>query len=335
MTTREYAKNLFSTWSDDDFCAQPIFDKLLFQVLNGQRTVNTAGVFPINFTRWRKAMRDGQAEPTERDLKAALIRLERRRYVFVDESTGEGLIRSRVRRDELDKQPNVLLSALRLIGTFDSPKFAAVMLGELDRIALPEVKGDSPSANRLRENLKRAEADARTHLARVSEGLSEPFAEPFAEDFPEGLPEPFARPGKTSESGNPSGNPSLNPSVSVSGSVSVSKSPSVGGWVGEVDAEPNETGQTAAAPDRNGPPPERCPKHINDTDPPPCGACRGYRQRRERWDAESGDRAAQARAAFWAAVRACPDCDDRGHIDDETANRVTRCPNHDWENLHA
>lgn len=88
MTTREYAKNLFAQWSDDDFCNQPIFDKLFFQVLNGQRAVNAAGIQPINFTRWRKAMRDGEHLPAVRDLQAALVRMERRGFVFTDEDTG-------------------------------------------------------------------------------------------------------------------------------------------------------------------------------------------------------------------------------------------------------
>ncbi|GAS98938.1 uncharacterized protein RMCC_5903, partial [Mycolicibacterium canariasense] len=98
---REYAKNLFSQWSDEDFCNQPVFDKLLFQVLNGQRAVNLAGIQPINLTRWRKAMRDGDRVPSEREVKAALIRMERRQYVYTDEDTGEVLIRTRIRNDDL------------------------------------------------------------------------------------------------------------------------------------------------------------------------------------------------------------------------------------------
>jgi hypothetical protein len=35
-------------------------------------------------------------------------------------------------------------------------------------------------------------------------------------------------------------------------------------------------------------------------------------------------------AAFWAHVRACPDCDERGYVEPE-AGRVRRCPNHDWK----
>ncbi len=75
MTTREYSKNLFAKWIDDDWLDQPRFDKLFWEALNGQRNVNTAGIFPLNFTRWRKAMRDGPTLATDAELKAALIRM--------------------------------------------------------------------------------------------------------------------------------------------------------------------------------------------------------------------------------------------------------------------
>lgn len=41
-------------------------------------------------------------------------------------------------------------------------------------------------------------------------------------------------------------------------------------------------------------PPPRCPKHLDNPDPPPCGPCADARRRRQQWDA---DRAAGARAA--------------------------------------
>jgi hypothetical protein len=182
---REYAKNWFSMWADEDFCNQPVFDKLFYNMLCGQRGVNNAGVLAINYTRWRKAMRDGDRVPTERDLKTALRRMERRRYVFVDEDAGEVLIRAHVRRDELEKQPNILLSALRLMKAFDSAKFAAVMLSELARIEVPTINSEKPSGRKLEADLKVADAAARTHLLTLSEGLGEPFPEPFSEDFPE------------------------------------------------------------------------------------------------------------------------------------------------------
>lgn len=229
---REYAKNWFSTWSDDDFCTQPIFDKLFYVVLCGQRGVNNAGVLAINFPRWRKAMRDGDRVPTERELKESLRRMEKRRTVFVDEDAGELLIRSHMRRDELDKQPNILLSGLRFLATFDSAKFARVMLAELDRIEIPIINSEKPYAKQLRANLAAAAEGARTHLATLSEGLSEDYPEPFAEDFPE----PFRSPAETSNQreGLPEG--SREPPVVVEVEVEVASFS--GGYVSNERKEP-------------------------------------------------------------------------------------------------
>lgn len=344
MSTREYAKNLFATWSDEDFCQQPIFDKLLYQVLAGQRAVNAAGIQPINFTRWRKAMRDGDTLPTEEQLRAALNRMEHRRYVYLDEDTGEVLIRSRMRRDELDKQPTAFLAALRLLAVLDSPKFAAVMLTELDRMDIPVVKSDKPYAKVLQDNLAQAYPDARNHLKQLAEQYvpantttpQGPTTGDTTRPTLGGTPRPTpgvtegvtSRPAETGPTRGPTCGGTTGPSGYVSGSGSTS--PSVGDWVGE---QPETTAATAQPGRRNDPPPHTCPKHRNDDDPPPCRACAGYRQRRETWDAEQPRRITQARTDFWNEVRACPDCDDRGLIAD--GNQAHRCTRHDWDRLHA
>src|SRR5690349_2724194 len=100
-------------WTDEHFCTGRLFDKLLYQVLLGQSGTNDAGICPMNFRKWRKAMRDGEAMPTELDIKASLVRQERRRYVFADEDTGEVLIRAHIRRDQVHRQPSIMVSALR------------------------------------------------------------------------------------------------------------------------------------------------------------------------------------------------------------------------------
>lgn len=352
MSTREYAKNLFSKWSDEEWLDQPRFDKLFWECLNGQRSVNLIGVFPLNFTRWRKAMRDGPTLATEVEVKTALIHLQRRRAVFVDENTGEALIRTRIRNDELDKQPNVLLSALRMLAVVDSPIFATVLLGEMDRISLPVIDKTTPAATRLRDNLKRAWDDARTHLEALADGTTEPFPEPFAEDFPEGLP----RPGKTESAENPS----RNPSVSVSGSVSVSPSPSVGTYVGDSHARPDDaiaqpphcadchaplhTGAdgrphpSGKCPDcRRKPtdagddpePPTRCKAHATlpaDAEVPNCPHCGTFTQAHARWQirerrrqAQATSDAAQARATVKAdAIANCTLCGPDGYVDGAT-----------------
>lgn len=334
MTTREYAKNLFSQWSDDDFCNQPIFDKLFFQVLNGQRAVNAAGIQPINFTRWRKAMRDGDHLPAVRDLQAALVRMERRGFVFTDEDTGEVLVRSRIRRDELDKQPTVFLAALRLLAVVDSPKFAAVLADELDRMDVPDVKGDSAYSKGLRDSLNQTHAAARAHLKTLADEHPQPFDEPFdgltegpsqgptprpsIGPTPGGSRGPTPRPGEIGPTPGPSQGPTPGPSVSgsVSGSLTLVTT-QVGGYAREAL---NDDTQPPPAPDE---PPTRCKAHRDDPNAieDDCGPCANFRKAHERWTERQTQAAAQARsdAAHQAAalrahaIAACPLCDEDGY----------------------
>ena len=73
-------------------------------------------------------------------------------------------------------------------------------------------------------------------------------------------------------------------------------------------------------------PPPRCPQHIDDENPPPCGACADARRTHERWEADQAQalrRAEQARRSADArrraqanadAIAACRMCDQRGYL---------------------
>lgn len=326
MTTREFAKNLFSQWSDDDFCNQPVFDKLLFQVLNGQRSVNAAGVQPINYTRWAKAMRDGDRLPTVGELQAALARMEARGYVYLDEDTGELLIRTRMRNDGLEKQPTVFLSALRFLAVFDSPKFGAVMYRELERMTVPEVKSDKDHAKRLQSAITLADVAARERLQLLAARYEIPDAAPNA--IPNLIPNPigyqegYSRPAEMPVASIP--NPIPNPIPSVSGSVSVSNPRNDVGHLGGTREHARDAdGTTAAVPGPDNEPPRRCKKHINDPTgyDDDCGPCANFGKAHTRWEDRQRRRAAQARsdaARADATLKArdiadCTLCDQHGY----------------------
>jgi hypothetical protein len=304
---REYAKNWITTWTDEDFCTQPIFDKLLYQVLLGQppTLLNYAGVQPLSMRRWRKAMRDADQMPAEENIMAALVRLERRRYVYTDDDTCEVLVRSFIRRDEVARQPNVLLSALRAAALVESPKLAAVLLAELtERIVLPEISGTSEKAEKLRQALKHTMNTAVNRLETLSEGLPKPFPEPFQEGLTEGL----TRPAEIEPFPKPFREPFATGSVVVE--VEVANSPNVVGYLGR------EREQTQA-------PPRFCPKHPDGTDKP-CTGCADARaahttwttaqtqatRNRDKTEATQRRQAAQAKAA---AIHDCPLCDEDGY----------------------
>lgn len=189
---RSFSKLWFSLFQDEHFCSQPILDKLLFTVLLGQQAFNYAGLSPIQLRKWAKGMRPA----TDMEIKAALIRLERNRYVFTDSDSEEVLIRSFIRNDEVEKQPNLLISALSSAAELESPKLAAVLLSELARVTVPET-----SSEKLAKRMDAAWRKAHARLAERAGQVVEPFPEPFAEDFPEGLPkdlaEGFQRPAET------------------------------------------------------------------------------------------------------------------------------------------
>lgn len=292
MATREYAKNLFTKWIDDDWLNQPVFDKLFWEGLNGTRAVNLIGVAPMNFTRWRRMMRDGHALATDTQLKMALIRMGRRRYVYIDETTGEYLIRSRMRRDDLDKQPNSFLSALRALAILDSPRFAVVLRGELDRMTLPIISTarNEKAANKLQDDLKRAWDAALTHLTHLAEGITEPIPDPFAEDFPEGIPDPIyegitegiTRPAETQNPRDPISDPIPEGIHLVSGSVSGSLT-SPGTHLEEEARANNEPTPTEPPNPHTDPPPRYCPHIDDDNHPRKCGDCKAQRIIFDRW----------------------------------------------------
>ena len=350
MTTREYAKNLFSQWSDRDFCNQPVFDKLLWQVINGQRGVNTAGVFPINFTRWCNAMRDGDRPCSEAQLREALARMESRRYVYIDEETGEGLIRTRIRNDDLERQPSVLLSALKLLCGFDSPKFAHVMLAELAQITIPVIDSDKAYGKKLQADLVAYYTQAQLHLKSVAEGF-EPAQlvipnpqENHPVDHPphQGVDHPPLHPPVTSGNAEPANTPegpSPTPSISVSGSVSGSLTSKGGHLGGEAESGSQPTANPTAPnsgdeqpPTRSSKPgdpepPSRCARHrdqpaADDTTAPACRPCGAFRQAHERWterqrrrDLTADSEATYQRAAAAAeAIANCRLCDPDGYL---------------------
>ncbi|QWY84747.1 hypothetical protein SEA_YUNGMONEY_61 [Gordonia phage YungMoney] len=192
---RQYAKVWFRLMRDRDFTTMPQFDKMLYLAILASDSLNAAGVTPLYYRRWALACADDGTTPTDRDVKAGLTRLERKAYVYTDEYTGELLVRTFIRGDQVDKQPNVLKSALRAITAIQSDKLSAVLLGEFDRgITIPQIKAKTAEATRrMQDQMDALATEAIEHLKATSEGITEPYPEPFPEEFPEGLPEPFAK----------------------------------------------------------------------------------------------------------------------------------------------
>lgn len=305
--SREYAKNLFSAWTDDHFTINRIFDKLLYQVLLGQppTLLNNAGVQPLSLRRWRKAMRDVDEDtgevltPSDDEIMAALYRLESREYVFVDEDTGEVLVRAWMRRDGVARQPTMFMSALRSAALVESPKLAGVLLQELtERIKLPEITGDSPYSTKLQRSINAAMETTLTHLRNLSAKATGPTTG--------GSIRPTIGGSVKAQDGG----------GSTGGSTGGSSGPPVVVEV-EVVTNPSNYSRGEGRPGR-----PKCSKHPqgNANDDP----CRGCQQVRT-WDADALAQALAAHAnaeterrreavrAIAQAIAACPLCDGDGY----------------------
>lgn len=81
-------------------------------------------------------------------------------------------------------------------------------------------------------------------------------------------------------------------------------------------------------------PPERCPKHVNDADAPPCGACREARQRAEKFDRQQTISASSARSSEARQraddrarqIAACRLCDSDGYVGGQLCNHDPDAP---------
>jgi hypothetical protein len=289
-----------SIWRDKDFRALPRSAQATYCELISQKDLDRAGLQPLQVAKWAK----GCDEISDADIWDDLKVLESRRFVFVDEDTDELFIRSYMRHAEVARYPNILKNALRCAGLVASEKLRHELAKELRR-------------------LRKADAE------RVAEAIE-----------PADYAEPHANPNETESNGSrtvPEGlNGSRTPTEpqgygSRSGSVTLGSS-----QVGEVldESRHDETGQTRSDPDSNDPPPSAtCSKHPDGTDAA-CGPCGAAREARKVYDANAAQRKVHQRAAFWAEVRACPDCDERGNVE-TAANFVAKCPNHDWGLINA
>jgi hypothetical protein len=339
---RSEARLAVSIWKDPDFLALPAGAQRLFMFLISQPDLAHDGVLALRERRWSKTAAGLTAAEVSQDLDT----LAKARFVVLDEDTEELLIRSFIRRDKVYRQPNVMRSAADHIAVVSSPIIRSALLEELLRVesaediaatsmvivrevldtlramtresndehrftvtSMSQTDGDSP-----RDDVSAGENPSRG----VREGLAEPQANPSA-----GTPgERGVVTAVTTSFPSPL-TPFLDPPDPPAGA------PRAG-------AGARETPGTAAPPAQS-PPPERCEKHTNDPDPPPCGPCGRARAAREAWDRDQADaqrradlerRSAEARQRAETsrmAIAACRICDDRGYL--PSGRQCTHDPN--------
>jgi hypothetical protein len=317
---REFAKIQFGMFTDSEFAKLSIFDKSLYIALLAQPSLNYAGIQPLNAPRLGRALCDAGRSATVDEIYLGLSELQSARYVFTDEITGECLIRTFIRNDGIDKQPRLLLSALRAAAAVESPKLAGVLLTELEQITLPAViRTGRPSAEKLEHTLKVLFTDAISYLEAAS--APAPHAPARARDVTRATP---ARAPATRE-------------VVVGVEVASPPTDITLGGLRACAHEPAPEDLT----DPSIAPPPYCKRHMPNGTDEDCGACMGARHRRTEWltqkSAETSETARNQaianrdnqRGLRLAAIQHCPLCDDDGYRPNRTVcDHIDRTQTH-------
>lgn len=130
MATDEYAKLFKRAWGDRDYTALNAEQQNLYQKLISQPDVSLAGVVTLAPVRWARQT-SGQ---TVESIEATLAELEEARFVVVDRSTQEVLVRSYIRRDLGWRSPKTMKGIVGAVERILSPRLRAAVSAELERI---------------------------------------------------------------------------------------------------------------------------------------------------------------------------------------------------------
>lgn len=147
--SRDYAKLYVSLADDDDFLSLNSHSQWLYTWLCLSRDLSYCGVLPYLPKRFVPLASD----MTERKTVAAFRELSDKRFVVIDRSTDEVLVRSYVRRDGFLRIPNVVRAMNKAFDRVHSEEIREVVYEELAR-ALDETFPEAipePTAKALRE----------------------------------------------------------------------------------------------------------------------------------------------------------------------------------------
>lgn len=106
---RSYGAIKVSIWQDEDWRRLSKEAQRAYLVLISQPQMNNCGVLPFTPGRWARYA----ADENEAAFRVALGELEQARYVVTDEPAAELLIRTFIRHDAIEKQPNLVTAARR------------------------------------------------------------------------------------------------------------------------------------------------------------------------------------------------------------------------------
>jgi len=128
---RQYALLRIDIWRDEDWRDLSVDAQWLYELLISQPVTSTAGVLPLQITKWARCARGMTIER----VAAAVGMLSERRYIVIDDDTEEVLVRSYIRHGAAATgTPNVMLSALRCAVSVQSTELRQALLDEIERL---------------------------------------------------------------------------------------------------------------------------------------------------------------------------------------------------------
>lgn len=137
-----YARIFASIWADPDFVALPSCAQRLYLLLVTQPDVSHCGVLPLTERRWARLAADTDAD----SVRAALTRLEADRFVIIDDTTEEVLIRSYVKWDGQHVSPNGSKAIEKARSQVLSKTLANLVTDTLQALRQAPTEGASPGA---------------------------------------------------------------------------------------------------------------------------------------------------------------------------------------------
>ena len=178
---RDHCRISLDIWDDEDWTELTHGEQMAYITLISSKDLSYCGVMPYLPQRFTLAATDW----TERKALKAIEGLERGRFVIVDRTTAELLVRSYVRHDGLIKQPNVTKSLVRAYHKVHSTALRVAIEWELHRLygRDPDAKGWGGMAESSPELFER-----------VVEGANgNPWANPSAKGSRNPSPNPSAK----------------------------------------------------------------------------------------------------------------------------------------------
>lgn len=127
---RDHIRMQLATLDNEDFTALDCATQNIYWTLGLQKRLSYAGVldyFPGRIATFA-------ADNTENRVRASVRRLERARFIVLDKSTHELLIRTYIRHDRVLERVNMGKACARAFGQVVSPKIRDAILCELGRL---------------------------------------------------------------------------------------------------------------------------------------------------------------------------------------------------------